>query len=359
MEQKQINNKKLDYTIQSPEERSEFVKNFLNNEEIKVTEKYAEILSDYIISAIGKEERKERKILTDNRLVTINKRETSYQGLVSKFENGEDGLFNIMTEDKNVILTPKTSITEKDIEEIQPLKELKEAIEVIKEQEKKALGKKKYLLKKQLIEMCQEQYSIKNDFRNPMYSSNTVKSFVKADLSERYSIGANGEPISNGLISLFNPKHISVLLCNYSLLKEESWGKFENDSYYLMEDLDNLIERTLKEKYPYYYKLVIYKIDGKQNNEIQDLLKVEFGIKHSVEYISSLWRNKIPKILAEQEKKDYLIWHYTNVEYGKWKRCTRCNQMKLINNMFFSINSTSKDGYYSICKECRNQKKEG
>jgi hypothetical protein len=29
-------------------------------------------------------EKKEKKILTDNRMVTINKRETSYEGLVSK-----------------------------------------------------------------------------------------------------------------------------------------------------------------------------------------------------------------------------------------------------------------------------------
>jgi len=30
-----------------------------------------------------KEEKKERKILTDNRMATINKREVSYEGLVS------------------------------------------------------------------------------------------------------------------------------------------------------------------------------------------------------------------------------------------------------------------------------------
>jgi len=48
-----------------------------------------------------KQEKKERKILTDNRLVTINKRETSFEGLVSQFENGEDGIYGIMTEDKN------------------------------------------------------------------------------------------------------------------------------------------------------------------------------------------------------------------------------------------------------------------
>lgn len=55
-----------------------------------------------------------------------------------------------------------------------------------------------------------------------------------------------------------------------------------------MEDLDILIEDTLKEKYPLYYKLLIYKIDGKSNLEIQELLKDEFDITYTVEYLSSL-----------------------------------------------------------------------
>jgi hypothetical protein len=55
-----------------------------------------------------------------------------------------------------------------------------------------------------------------------------------------------------------------------------------------MQDLDVLIENTLQEKFPLYYKLLIYKIDGKSNAEIQELLKDEFDISYTVEYISSL-----------------------------------------------------------------------
>ena len=50
-----------------------------------------------------KQERKERKILTDNRMTTVNKRETSFEGLVSQFENGEDGIYSLINEDKNMI----------------------------------------------------------------------------------------------------------------------------------------------------------------------------------------------------------------------------------------------------------------
>lgn len=44
-----------------------------------------------------KEERKNKDINTDNRMITINKRETSFEGLIDKFENGEDGIYNFMT----------------------------------------------------------------------------------------------------------------------------------------------------------------------------------------------------------------------------------------------------------------------
>lgn len=350
--------KKLDYTLKTATERSEFVDEMMQSmtKEQLNNKRYLEILSDYIVSAMTPEEKKEKLILTDNRMITINKRETSYQGLVSKFENGEDGLYNLIIDDKNVLLTHKKSITEKDLKEIKPLRDLKDSIEAVERMEKAATGKKKFLLKKQLIEMHQEQYIIKGAFKQPMITPNIVKSITRTDLRENIIINEDGEPESDCLISFFNPDHVCALLCNYSYLKQDAYGKFDCDSWYMMEDLDNLIECTLRNEYPLYYKLLIYKIDGKQNVEIQELLGEEFGITYSVEYISSLWRNKIPKLLSERAKENYLIWHFTYEEKGKWKRCSRCGQVKLAHNKFFSKNSTSKDGFYSICKKCRNKK---
>lgn len=348
---------KLDYTIESPQERTELVKQIVESlPPQRLTHRYLQILADYIIFAMTKQERKSKKINTSNRMVTINKRETSFEGLVSKFENGEDGIYNLITEDKNIIFTPKISITEQDIATIPGLKELREAIEMVEQAEKKARGKKKFLLKKQLIQMRQDQYVIKNSYKQPMYCLNAVKSFNTMSFNDDIIVKSDGTIQDKSLISFLNPKHISALLCNYSKLKEDCYGKFYTDGYYLMEDLDALIEKTLKEKYPLYYSLMIYKIDGKQNIEIQKLLEQQHGIKHSVEYISSLWRNKIPKLLADQAKKDYLNWYFTIKEKGKWKKCSRCQEIKLAHNEFFSKNNSSKDGFYSICKCCRNQK---
>jgi hypothetical protein len=47
-----------------------------------------------------KQEKKERKILTENRMMTVNKRETSFEGLVSQLENGEDGIYNLISDNK-------------------------------------------------------------------------------------------------------------------------------------------------------------------------------------------------------------------------------------------------------------------
>ena len=350
--------KKLDYSIKDPAARKELVEEIVRNASPnQLTEKYIEILSNYIIMAMDKDEKKKKEIMTDNRLITINKRETSYQGLVSKFENGEDGLYNITIDnDKNVLLTPKVAITPKDVAEIPALAELKQSIESVKRQEQKASGKNKYKLKKMLIEMYQEQYTIKNIVKQPVFATNAVKSFVYTRFDEHITINESGMPVSDCICSFFNPKHISILLCNYSALKQESWGRFESDCYYMMLDLDNLVDDALMKDYPLYYDLLIYKIDGRSNAEIQFLLELKYGIKHSVEYISSLWRNKIPKLIAERATKNYLEWYYTMVEKGKWKRCSRCGQVKLAHNLYFSKNKTSKDGFYSICKDCRNKK---
>lgn len=357
--------KKLDYSLSEAKDRKNFVEQMIREmPNKKMNKKYIEILSDYIISAMTPEEKKQKRILTDNRMVTVNKRETSYQGLADQFENGEDGIYNLMIDDKNVLLTHKVSITEKDKAEVPGLAELCDGIARVEKMEKSATGKKKFLLKKQLIEMHQEQYILKESFKNPICAKDNksgnalLKGFSKIKIDENITINDAEEPFSDALISFFDPNHVSALLCNYCTLKEDVWGKFDSDGYYLMEDLDNLVSDALEKKFPLYYKILIYKIDGRSNAEIQELLQDEFNTSYTVEYLSSLWRKKIPKIIAKKAKENYLIWYYTYKERGKWKKCSRCGEIKLANNMFFSKNNTSKDHYYSICKECRNKKAE-
>lgn len=210
------------------------------------------------------------------------------------------------------------------------------------------------LLLKTLIELRKDQYVIKNAYRKPITFSQLGHSKNPIPLDGETFIGEDGYCKSTG-ISLVDPAVCSAILCNYSRLKQNCWGNYESDTWYLMNSFDKICDKALK-PYPMYEKIVEYKIDGLQNIEIQQKLQEEFGNTHSLEYISNLWRKKIPNIIASAAEDDFLYWHYLNEEKGKYKRCSRCHEIKLAHGKYFSKNKTSKDGFYSICKACRNSK---
>lgn len=302
-----------------------------------------------------KQERKERRILTENRMSTVNKRETSFEGLVGQFENGEDGIYNLITQDKNVIFQPKVSITQKDLEDIPTLAQLRQAINMWEARAKTAEGREAYIIKQTLIDLRKDQYIIKNAYRRPIVMQKLTRSKNRIALDDlTKDFDEDGYPIPQG-ITLIDPKVVSAILCNYSKLKQDSYEDFEGDVWYLIYDFEKTCDKALA-PHPLLMRLVEEKIDGKSNSEIQLTLQKEFGIKHSLEYISALWRKKIPNLIASCAEDDYLDWYYTMQAPGTYKKCSRCGEIKLAHPKYFSLNKTSKDGYYSICKTCRNKK---
>ena len=366
------NNQKffLDPKITDPLERVQIVERIIANSSPEQLNTYAlNALSNYIIFSMDKKERLQNNIITKNHKQTIAKREVSLEKFAENLANrnsswnkdkisSDDILYELAVNDKNILFMPKNSITQDDIETIPGMKELVAGIQNISDQIKKreANGENCGTLVKQLIELRLDQYELRAIYKKPIKFLNVRKSINNLDLTEKVVEGADGLPHSTGIINLYTPAHISLLLGSYSKIKEECWDNFESDIHWLMEDLDNLIEKTFKKNFPMYYDLIIYKIDGKSNLEIQDQLAIDYNIRHTPEYLSALWRNKIPKMIAETASKEWLVWHYTEEAQEKKKKCSKCGQIKLANNVFFSKNNRSKDGWYSMCKECRNKK---
>lgn len=348
---------KLDYTLTSPEERKELVQHILEEYDGEPSEKTLEIMADYLVLCMEKEEKKKRKILTDNRMATVNKRESSLEGLVSKLENGEDGLYNLINNDKNVILTPAVSITQKDVDEIPLLKSWREGISEL--EKIKVEGKAAFKLKKWIIEMRQDQYIIKNAYRKPIYFLKSMKGSTVYDFGQDtgyYDETGEYIQVSENTLDLQNYHHVSAIIANYSSLKQNAEEDLRGDIKWLLKDLEDIIEGSLKMHYPMYYDIMVWKIDGKSNQEVQKLIEENYAATHSQEYISSLFRNKIPKIIADAVAESELLFYYTHKEKGEWKTCTKCGETKLAHNRYFSKNKTAKSGFYSICKKCRNKK---
>jgi hypothetical protein len=128
----------LDYSLSTPEERVDYVKKLLADNP-PLNNRTLTILADYILFIRDRNQTKKQReadhpILTPNREFTINKRETSYEALVDKLENGEDGLYNIIRNDKTQILDPKDPITEEDVKNIPGIKECLDVIVSLKKQ---------------------------------------------------------------------------------------------------------------------------------------------------------------------------------------------------------------------------------
>ena len=124
---------KMDFSLETPEERKLKVDEIIaNTPPERLTPYYLEKLTDYMLFAVGKQEKKvkkkDRTIVSKNVMKTVEKREMSFEGLAGKLENGEDGIYNMITNDKNIIFAPKVGITEKEKKTIPGMRELREAI---------------------------------------------------------------------------------------------------------------------------------------------------------------------------------------------------------------------------------------
>ena len=346
--------KKLDWSISSQQQRQKIVQKIVDDTPAELlTSQCLEELASYLTQT--QKTKKDKTILTDNRLVTVNKRETSYEGFVSKLEGGEDSFFNFIGGGKEVFLTQKGKITDEDCQQIPQLQRWRESIKKIQKKQSEATGPRKASLTKQLIQMRKDQYVIKQAFKPTITPTKTIKQITRPNTADEHIIIKDGLPISDSPFSLFSPQTVKKILLNYQQLEAAAAHDAESDIYDLMDQLKTIITETFKDT-PVLQDLLTCKICGYSNQETSDYLLQKHNTTYSLQYISALWRRKIPQKISEQAKKQYLFWHYTFKEKGQWKRCSRCGEVKLAHPYFFTRNRTSKDGFYSLCKECRRKR---
>ena len=159
------NDLKLDYSLKTLDERKTFVQNIIDNGE-ELNSKQLGYMADYLLFTIdskqtGKEKKKSHPIITKNRDVTISKRQISLEDTVASLSNGEDGLYAMIVEDKNLLLDNRQPITQDDIDKIPGIKENLEVIDTLKKQLERADGYNRYALNQQIISTYKEIYSIK------------------------------------------------------------------------------------------------------------------------------------------------------------------------------------------------------
>lgn len=75
----------------------------------------------------------------------------------------------------------------------------------------------------------------------------------------------------------------------------------------------------------------------------------ERGVHRSEQYWAAQWGQRLPRAVADGARRRWLLRNW-----GKRKVCTMCGRELPAHPLWFTRN-TSRDGYYSRCKECRTR----
>ena len=156
-------------------------------------------------------------------------------------------------------------------------------------------------------------------------------------------------------VNFLDETHIAAILQMY----------FELEDSYNEEDLD-LMTRRLLCTLQYYIKLarltdvqreiLDLKIKKKTNNEIQKYINKKYQKSYTINYISTIFRQKIiPSICEAVEYHQEIIGNLFFEE--NFKKCSMCGKELLLSKYNFIKKSRSKDGYSNRCKICEKEER--
>lgn len=350
---------KLDYSLKTFEDRKVFVNNYLLSHNY-VSRNKLEKFADYLLfvddsSTTINERSAESPIITKNREVTLSRRETSLEDTVDKLPGGEDSLWTVASS-SDYPLGVKEPLSIAQISKIPNGKEKLRAIETLEKQFTTAVGFRRFKLKKAIIELWQDIYSTRiamnaaAGYATTPKIAPTLKGASFIELPEHCWIDSLGNPKSDSDFSLFNPTIVLLLLRHYYNLKSEVRENLHCDMHYFLWELESYGRKALVD-HPVLLDLCRLEMLGYTGREISEYMEVYHNISHSEQYFSTLWTKKIPKLISEEAKKHYIqfYWRSHNLPF---KTCSKCSKVLPANPYFFHRN-TSSDGFYSMCKDCR------
>lgn len=342
---------KLDYSLSTYEERKKFCEQYIATHDY-IPQKELTYMADYLLfTADRKTTFKERKteypITTQNREVTITKRTTSLDTLIT------DGSLPPSSDYRVYHLDALDAITQTDREHPYISANLT-VIDSLKKQLSRATEQSslRYSLKQQIISKYKQIYAIKSSsFPTTQKAKRPfINALTHLSLPDLTYIGEDNLPHDNSPISLFDPSHVSFLLCNFDSLYRESYDNMQSDIRWLLDYLSQLIDQTFSNS-PILYDLIRLEILGYSGADICEIMEIKHSIIHTEQYFSTMWRKRIPKLITNQATRNYLIYYYRKHNLPQ-KTCGKCGQTFPAHPHFFHRNS-SQDGFYSICKKCR------
>lgn len=104
------------------------------------------------------------------------------------------------------------------------------------------------------------------------------------------------------------------------------------------------------------YRLIVeMKSENWRNEDINNELRHRNLKPFSVNYISTIYKKRIPKILAQAVETHFELALALD-QPDEWKHCSKCGKLLHLDSNNFRRLSKSKDGFVSSCKQCDKKK---
>lgn len=344
----------LDYNLKTDEERVALCRDICeHSKKHHFSNKELEHMADYILrvregGTTVRERKAKYPITTGNRGITHAAKNVSLDGMGEAVEFFCDG---------EVIATGSISpatdpITDEDVKVVPGLAQNRVTEAILREAVNNSTGHKRKQLKSQLIEVWREAYFLRSLYRGidpSKIASRTVHDIARLKLNGEVIFDEDGYPVDTSMVSLMEPTHISYLLQWYLSLVKETYYDLDSDMHWFLMDFAMLVRRTFPPHTPL-HDLAAVRALGFQLKDIPDIMYKLHGIRKTSNQWNYVLTHTVSNAIAKRAQKEYLMWYYTNVAYGEWKRCNRCGHWKPLHPMFWT---RDRDKFYSICKECR------
>lgn len=147
-----------------------------------------------------------------------------------------------------------------------------------------------------------------------------------------------------------DPMHVRALINHLDGLREQLYEKLDTYGRTLIWDFERY--RAMCNFTPVREFLLDEKINKTPYDIILEELQIKFGLKYNKNHLCSILAQEIPKKIAETALRERLL---IDTPEAERKICFKCGRHLPRTTMFFSRNSSRKDGFSSNCKECEKK----
>lgn len=395
-------NLKLDFSLNTDKERKDFADKVIeSNSNLSAAD--LELLANYILfgkdSSTGNSSVDDGLIEIETKYKTYSRKKVDSLDELLENPNFDESLLN--SHNKNFYSSLKPTINREKDADIPTIQSLWEAIDYYQELIEVSTGKKEnpnlkklspvqlYKARHMVVDMRRQQFTLKDMVRPTacMYGPNIRKvrqlpeeifweekgslfavaplgtiqqnyaaaanqRFYKPKEVEEKDYTVNPAPFT---IDFRNSNHIYILFEHYEDLRIEGTDRPENTPAAILDTLDFYTDlANLSDAKKFILEAKKKKVD---NKTISEEVNRKFGLSHSANYISTIYKQKICGEIAAAVILHYD--YYMNRENPfAWKRCNKCGELKLKDTREFMRKTKSSDGLSGRCKECDKKDRE-